>query len=88
MTSQLPTLCWSCRRLDRSVTAPGSPTPIVSRCEAYPDGIPPEIARGGDHREPRGDEVDSLVFAQASGEVARGDLEMWQRYHDAVRGAG
>lgn len=49
-------LCLACSR-SRHV-APDDPW----TCDAYPDGIPPDILAGEDHRRPRGDEAGGLVF--------------------------
>ena len=86
MTSQLPALCFSCRRLDRSVTDPDTGTVALARCQAFPDGIPVEIAWGGDHRQPVGGEVD-LVYEQAPGAEAQRDFETWQKFHKAISGS-
>lgn len=70
MTSQLPVQCLACARLLAGST-----------CEAYPAGIPAEIGmRGDDHRTPRGDEVDGLVFKQADTDEARRWFASWERY--------
>lgn len=80
MTSIGPVLCLSCSRLDRSTTDPLG-TVMPNRCRAYPDLIPDEIALfGGDHHEPRGDEVDGVVYEQAPGDAANSDLKAWQAF--------
>lgn len=79
MTYQLPTLCSTCTRLDRSVVGFGG-TVLIKSCEAFPGGIPYEIGGlGGDHRKPRGDEVDGLTF--------NGDPDpYWIKYHKLQEG--
>jgi hypothetical protein len=62
-----PTICLACKHL-RTITEPGEP-PVTPTCNAYPNGIPGEIIREqGDHREPRGDEADGIVFEMAEGD--------------------
>lgn len=79
MTSMLPAQCLACIR--RHPTAdPATHTPTVIRCTAYPGGIPEDIADGADHRQPRGDEVDGLVFEMAADPVAARYFESWERY--------
>lgn len=82
MTTQVPALCLSCTRREPT-SDPGTGTPTVVRCKAFPGGIPFEIAIGGDHRLPHGGEVDGLVYEQAEGEQARQDFDAWQRFHAA-----
>jgi hypothetical protein len=52
---------------------------MVVRCAAYPDRIPDDIRTfGDDHRQLRGDEVNSLTFVQAdNGQAAFDD---WQAF--------
>jgi hypothetical protein len=57
MSIAIPAQCYACARLDRSrlatKTLPGEQSrPVVDKCEAFPDGIPTEIALGADHRKP------------------------------------
>ncbi|GAA0719951.1 hypothetical protein Drose_06245 [Dactylosporangium roseum] len=76
MTSQVPALCLSCQH--REATSDPNGMPLVVRCAAYPAGIPFDIAMGADHRKPRGDEQDGLVFTPADDSV---DLfDAWQRF--------
>jgi hypothetical protein len=70
MTIQFPAQCMACARRTTG-----------SMCEACPAGIPAEIGmRGDDHRRPRGDEVDGLVFEQADTDEARWWFASWTRY--------
>lgn len=78
MTSQLPTLCLSCRHLDPSRDDLGARR--VLTCRAYPTGIPTDIRRAGDHHAPRGDEQDGLRYDQAHGLDAAMDLRAWQAF--------
>lgn len=81
MTSQLPALCWSCERLLPDKDQNG--TPLISRCRAFPERIPVEIAWGSDHRQPRGDEVDDLVYKQKPDGKAY--FEAWRTFHEVAR---
>lgn len=79
MTTISPTLCRACAHADRpaGATATWAPT----RCSAYPDYIPDEIALlAGDHRRPRGDETDGLVFEQDATDGAAEAFDEWQRF--------
>jgi hypothetical protein len=52
VNDRLPVLCDSCKRRTGDRT-----------CHAYPAGIPTAIVdEFGDHRQPRGDEKDGLVY--------------------------
>lgn len=73
--SQLPALCLSCVHRDPTTSPVGSPS--IVRCAAYPDRIPADIARGGDHRTPRGDEVDGIVYDQQPGDAAAVSFDAW-----------
>jgi hypothetical protein len=47
-------------------------------CDAFPEGIPAEIALGGDHREPV-DGDHGLRFKLADTDEARREFERWVR---------
>ncbi len=81
MTSQLPALCWSCERLLPDASS-GLDTPLIARCRAFPTGIPQDIAWGAEHRQPRGGEVDGLVYEQASGGAAM--FETWRLFSEGA----
>ena len=80
MTFGPPIICTGCSRLDversSSVATPGF-------CTAYPNGIPMDILDGADHRKPRGDEADGLIFDKRDDPAADIALEAWQRHHEA-----
>jgi hypothetical protein len=55
IVERYPRICASCKHLGKNAT-----------CMAYPAEIPDSIWwEGEDHREPRGDEVDGVVWEQA-----------------------
>lgn len=79
MTGQLPAQCFACSRLMPTQSPTGTVTAV--RCAAYPDDIPEDISLFcADHRVPRGDERDGLVFERASGPVADDAWTWWTRY--------
>lgn len=84
MSMYPPVICFACTRLDRT-PAPitGAVAPI--RCGAYPDAIPDEIRQGADHRVPRGDEHEGLVFEQIPTTEAVSAFDRWTRVQDRVR---
>jgi hypothetical protein len=77
MTGQLPVQCLACAR--RSPTESPTDTSTAVICEAYPGGIPDEILFGADHRTPRGDERDGLLFERAEGPEADRAWVWWER---------
>lgn len=75
MTRRPPALCWACvRRLD----VPSA------RCQAFPDGIPFEIAAlAGDHHEPvNGDR--GMQFVQADTPTAHRAYVDWQAFREVA----
>lgn len=79
MTGQLPAQCFACERLHPTESPTGAITAV--RCDAYPASIPAEISlHCADHREPRGDERDGLVFDRAPGPVADWAWMWWERF--------
>lgn len=80
MTTILPSLCLSCARRSSDSDA-GTGTPLANRCAAYPGGIPQDIRDGADHRMPRGDERDGLVYEPiADAADAALYFNAWQRF--------
>lgn len=80
---QVPAICFACTRL---WPAPDPVTGVqqVVFCDAFPNGIPDQIASGDfDHREKFGGERDGLLFKQAPGEYADVMLEAWEKYHES-----
>jgi hypothetical protein len=72
VTTRPPALCWACkRRIDDS----------LARCQAFPDGIPFEIAAlAGDHHDPvEGDH--GMQFVQVDTPAARLAYKGWEAFH-------
>lgn len=73
MNDRLPVLCDSCLRRTSDRT-----------CQAYPTGIPPAIIDNlGDHRRPRGDEKNGLVY---QGDPTKQEpwFQGWLDLHEAM----
>lgn len=78
MTSIAPAQCLACTRLDRT-----GAVSVAGSCTAYPRGIPVEIAvYGQDHRRPRGDEDQGLVFDQIDSTAGRAAWSWWRQTFD------
>lgn len=75
MTTVMPIQCYACGLLDRSETLPYSGRPVVSRCAAFPDGIPDPVLIGADHRVAVGGEHDELLFVQSDADA----FAWWER---------
>lgn len=68
----IPSLCQLCTRYQPG----GLEDDGVSKCAAFPNGIPPEILKEAwDHREPLGDE--KILFEQVPGKEEA--VEKWEQ---------
>lgn len=78
---QSPAICFACARLWPSPDQ-DSGAQLVKFCDAFPGGIPPQIASGAfDHRKKFGGERDGLLFKQAEGAYAQVQFDTWDKYH-------
>jgi hypothetical protein len=86
--SYVPVQCLACQRLlrrkDEAETAPGDALD-ATRCTAYPEGIPVEIAlEGFDHRRPFGGEKEGRLFLQRADEEGLEAFQDWLSVYAGV----
>lgn len=77
MTAAIASQCFGCKNLDTSTVDELSGRPELSRCAAFPGGIPDDMLFGGDHRELLGGEDDGIVFELADSDDARRAFGWW-----------
>lgn len=82
MTSRGPVLCDGCRRNIGAGVDPATGVP-TGRCEAFPEGIPAQIAIGGfDHRNPYPGDGDILFAPHEEAPFAEFSAQAIARYEE------
>lgn len=79
MTAAIASQCFACKHLDTSEMDEASGRPQLTRCSAFPGGIPDAMLLGGDHRQPIGGEDSGITFDLADNDDARRAYGWWSK---------